>query len=172
MGNRGLKITTVLLALVMVMIPSCEFVDNQRIPAMPVNIELNSYGLWTTYGVHSYGAYKIFNKSSGTPSNFSYTTGTYTGYGGVLLICGYDMMTGDYNSPLVYDMACPVEVDKSVLVSIDSETYEAVCYTCGSRFNVCDAQGSPVSGKAYDLKYGMQKYTATASSQGGYILSR
>lgn len=151
---------------------SCETVNNQRIPAMPVNLELDSYGLWTTYGVHAYGSYRKFIKSDGVPGNYSYTTGSYTGFGGLLLISGYDVISGDYNTPLVYDLACPVEVERNVRVTIDPETLEAVCHKCGSRYNVCEAQGAPVSGKAVDLKYGLQKYNARISLQGGYLLSR
>ncbi|MFI3240750.1 MAG: hypothetical protein R3Y22_09255 [Bacteroidales bacterium] len=171
-SKKGKKILGLIAVMMVGVVASCDFVDSQRIPAVAVNVELDTYGMWSTYGVHSYGAYRVFNKSTGTPSNFSYTTGTYTGYGGLLLISGYDFMTGDYNSPLVYDMACPVEVSKSTLITIDSETKQAVCNTCGSRYDVCEGQGAPVSGKAYELKYGLQKYTATASAQGGYLLSR
>ncbi|MEF9924339.1 MAG: hypothetical protein RR938_04040 [Muribaculaceae bacterium] len=168
-----MKIPLIIFAITMMLITSsCEKIDNQRIPGVAVNIELNNDGLWNTYGVHSYGEYRIFIKSEGVPGNYSYTAATFTGYGGILLISGFDADTGDYNAPLAYDLACPVEAKSNIRVSIDKTTNEAVCPKCGSHYNVCEGQGTPLSGKAVEYKYGMQKYHAYHAQLGGYYISR
>ena len=41
----------------------------------------------------------------------------------------------------------------------------------GSRFNVCDAGGVPVSGEAVDRKYGLQQFRVIATN-GGYVITR
>ena len=149
---------------------ACEQIDNYRIPAAPVNIELTNQGLWDTYGVHSFGQYRMFIRELHQPSNYSYTANTYTGFGGILLISGY--FNGDYNVPLAYDLACPVEVKNNIRVTIDPENHQAVCPTCGSRFDVTEGEGRPVSGKALEMKCGMQRYHAYPAQYGGYLIAR
>lgn len=143
---------------------ACETVDSQRIPALAVNIDLSNAGLWNTYGVSGYGECRIFDRNKHLPSNFTFTERTYTGYGGVMLVYGI-------NGPVAYDRACPVEVSKKAVLTFDSSTLEAVCNTCGSRFNVCEADGVPVSGEALENRYGLQRLTVVQSG-GGYIITR
>lgn len=163
------KIIYILSLSVSLLAISCNHIDSSRIPAMPVNIQLDNTGLWNTYGVFSYGQYRMFIKSKKLPSNFSYSALSYTGFGGVLLISGND--NGDYNTPLAYDLACPVEAKESVIVGINSK-YEAVCPVCGSVYNVCEGYGAPVSGRALDLHYGLQRFRVYPASLGGYIIGR
>ena len=75
------------------------------------------------------------------------------------------------NGPIAYDRACPVEVDRDVVLYFDSDNFEAYCPKCGSRFNVCDAGGVPVSGEAVDRKYGLQQFRVIATN-GGYVITR
>lgn len=143
-------------------------VNDEKIPPVAVNIELNNQGLWDTYGVHGYGQYRIFIKADNIPANFPYTALSYTGFGGVLLISGY--ANGDYNTPLAYDLSCPVEAKQTVRIGIDPDSYEAVCPECGSRYDVCEGEGRPVSGRAVNLNYGLQRYRVVAASLGGYTI--
>lgn len=159
----------ILPAILCIVLSSCDKeVNDERIPPVSVNIELNNQGLWDTYGVHGYGQYRIFIKVDKIPADFPYTAMSYTGFGGVLLISGY--ANGDYNSPLAYDLACPVEAKQTTRVGIDSDTFEAVCPVCGSHYDVCEGEGRPVSGRALELNYGMQRYRVVASSLGGYTI--
>lgn len=167
-----MKLKPVLLLIILFSIfSSCEKIDNSRIPAMPVNIALDNTGLWNTYGVSGYGEYHNFIKSMRIPTNFSYTALSSTGYGGVLLISGYDAVSGSYNMPLAYDLACPVEASMDVRVSINKEL-EAVCPKCGSRYNVCEGQGTPIFGEALERRLGLKQYHAYPASMGGYIIGR
>ena len=66
----------------------CDKINNKSLPGYSVRIDLGEYGKWNTYGVHSLGEYRIFNRAKGIPSNFPYNVNTYTGFGGVLLFMG------------------------------------------------------------------------------------
>lgn len=149
---------------------SCESVDDERIPPVAVRVELDNQGLWDTYGVHGYGDYKYFIREEKIPSNYTYTDLTMTGFGGVLLICGNS--GGDYNSPLAYDLACPVEAKYNVRLQIDKSTFEAYCPKCGSRFDVCENYGLPISGDAKSRNFGMKQYRVTPAQLGGYVITR
>lgn len=142
---------------------SCDTIDNKTIPNFTVRIDLGNYAMWATYGVNGMGDYRIFNREKNLPSNFPYNMNTYTGFGGVLLMMGIDM-------PMAYDMACPVEINPNVILSINADNFEAVCPKCGSRYNPLTGDGGPVAGVAINNKVGMRKYRVTPNA-GGYIIS-
>lgn len=148
----------------------CEKIDSNRIPACSVNLPLDNQALWDTYGVHGYGQSRRFVREIHEPGNFPYNALTYTGFGGILLISGLEGQ--DYNTPLAYDLACPVEVKSDVRVYIDSETFEAVCPECGSRYDVCEGRGRPVSGEAHQRNFGMEMYRVVPATYGGYTVVR
>lgn len=145
-------------------IASCDKVDTDRIPPVSVYLNFGNQGMWNTYGVSGYGDHAYFSKSKQLPANYSYKATDFTGFGGILLIYGI-------NGPVAYDAACPVEAKRDIVLSIDSDNFEAYCPTCGSRYNVCDAAGAPLSGEAVDKKYGLQPLSVIPSG-GGYIISR
>jgi len=159
-----------LIVLLGVAITSCDKIDNKTLPNYSVRINLGDYGLWNTYGVHVLGDYRIFNRVKGLPSNFPYNVNTYTGFGGVLLFMGQDMQTGG-PVPLAFDMACPVEHDVNVTVSIDPTNLDAVCAKCGSHYDVLLGGGGPSSGMAVDYKVGLNVYKVRPTSSGGYIIT-
>lgn len=166
--KRAIK--TLILASFLCMFYSCESINDERIPPIAVNIELDNQGLWDTYGVHAYGEYRYFVKQDKIPTNFAYTALSYTGFGGVLLISGYS--NGDYNVPLAYDLACPVEAKNNVRIQIDKTNFEAFCPTCHSRYDVCEGSGRPLSGEALTKNYGLQRYRVISASLGGYTIVR
>ncbi len=149
-------------ALATVLTVSCGEVNDERIPAMSVNVELSNPGYWDIYGVHGLGQSRTFIKSERVPADFPFTAMTFTGFGGILLV------TDLSNSPIAYDLACPVEVDPKVRVEFSPDNLEARCEKCGSVYNVCEYQGSAVSGIAYDRKYGLRRYRVLPASTGGY----
>ena len=140
---------------------------------MAVNIDLSNPGIWSTFGVHGFGDYEyfIFSSSERKPPNFPYSYNSATGYGGVLLIGGQNVYTGDV-APLAYDLSCPVERMPDIRVKVDDETDEAVCPVCESHYNVVAANGAPVSGPAVSMKYAMTPYNCYPTVNGGYIITR
>ncbi|MDE6157790.1 MAG: hypothetical protein K2F78_06545, partial [Muribaculaceae bacterium] len=66
---------------------SCHHLDDDRIPVMPVNIVFATPADWDVYGVSGALSYKRFIRELREPRNFPYTALTYTGYGGILLLC-------------------------------------------------------------------------------------
>lgn len=149
---------------------ACTTIDDHRTPSYQVNIRLNSVGLWDTYGVHGMGEYRVFSLRKKLPSNFHFTANTYTGFAGVLLLTGFDFTTQTYNTPVAYEIACPVENRVDVTVDYNPETFEAVCAKCGSHYNVLEGGGAAVSGLAYERHYGLTRYRVTADN-GGYIIT-
>ena len=166
---KMLKKTTLVLTAIMIL-GGCEKVNNDSLPDYTVRINLGEFGLWNTYGVHSLGDFRIFNRAKGLPSNFPYNVNTYTGFGGVLLFMGQDMSTGGAE-PLAFDLACPVEHNADVSVSIDPKNLDAVCAKCGSRYDVLIGAGGPKSGVAITRKVGLNPYKVRPTTTGGYIIS-
>lgn len=151
---------------------SCNTVDDDRLPSMPVVINLSTPDLWSTYGVAGYGEYRIFIRSLGEPRNFPYVSNSATGYGGVLLISGFNPYTLEAAVPLAYDLACPVERDPNVRVRMqtgDALPF-AVCPECGSHYDVTEAGGTATEGPAKQRKLGMTRYECYQTSYGGYMI--
>lgn len=153
-------------------ISSCTTIDDDRIPSMPVAINLSTPDLWNTYGVSGVGMYREFIREKRLPSNFAYTDRTYTGFGGVLLISGMDPFTYE-PAPLAYDLSCPVERKQDVRVEVQIVEYvqKAVCPVCGSVYDVLERGGSPVDGPAFIKKYGLRRYECRPTAYKGYIIS-
>lgn len=155
---------------------ACDTVDDTRIPAMPVYIDLSDPGRWNTYGVSGFGDFNYFVFQSGSsrePSGYPYIDTSATGYGGVLLIEGMDPFQMETSMPLAYDMACPVEKSPTVRVRIDPATYEAVCPVCDSHYDVTMGAGAPVAGAALtgERKYGLKRYYCHRTIYNTYIIN-
>ena len=165
--------TAALIVTAGLLLSSCQQLDDERIPAMAVSIDLSNPGIWNTYGVHAYGQHQdfIFTSNLRKPAGFPYSYNSATGYGGVLLIKGQNVFTGD-NGPLAYDLSCPVERLPDVRVYVDDETMEAVCPKCDSHYNVVGANGAPTSGPAVSMKYALTPYVCYPTIDGGYIITR
>lgn len=154
----------------------CNSVEDNVIPSMPVGINLSDVGMWNTYGVAGFGQWRNFIRLENLrePGDFPFTTTTYTGYGGVLLISGRDPFSGDTRDvPLAYDLSCPIERSQTVRVVIDPASLEAVCPVCHSHYDVTMRGGAPLSGPAATgkRKYGLRRYRCLAHSYGGYIIT-
>lgn len=151
----------------------CHEIDDERIPRLPVSINLADHGLWNAYGVAGTGIHREFIKSEHKPAGFAYVAQSATGFGGVLLIGGIDPFTAEPNMPLAYDLACPVERTASIRVYIDQNNLDAVCPDCGSHYNVISGGGSPLSGPALERKhkYGLRRYQCLAGKLGGYYIT-
>ena len=168
-GNRLLLLTAMLSAF-----SACNQVDDDRIPSLPVYIDLSGAGMWNSYGVSGIGISRDFINYQGvmSPAGFSFTANTHVGFGGVLLVGGVDPFTSEPNVPLAYDLSCPVERSQTVRVYIDGDNFDAVCPVCGSHYDVIMAGGSPMSGPALTgkYKYGLRRYVCDPVYGGGYII--
>ena len=163
LNNKFLSVFVI--ALTVLLLAACDKVDNKSLPGYMVRIPLSDYGRWTTYGVSGVGEYRIFNREKKLPSNYPYDATTYTGFGGVLLMMGIDM------KPIAYDMACPIEARADVVISINSENFEAYCPNCDSRYNILTGSGGPISGMALNNKKGLTPYAVNATGYGGYLIT-
>lgn len=157
---------------VLVAFQSCNSIDDDRIPNMPVNIALADPGVWNTYGVSGFGSHRDFILSK-EPAGFPWKSNSATGFGGVLLIEGVDPYSAVTAAPLAFDLSCPVERSPNVRVHVENETYMAVCPQCNSVYNVTTAGGSPISGEAAEgkYKYRLRMYKVIPSGTGGYYIT-
>lgn len=162
---RGLHVLGYLA--VTIMISSCHHIDDEMIPAVPVQIVFTDIGMWNTYGVSGALDYRTFIRQENRPAGFFYTATTYTGYGGVLLV-------GDvYGNPQAFDLSCPVEHQPDVRIYIDSETHNGVCPKCGSTYDVFENLGYPLSGPAAKHGYGLTRYNVYSGAGTTYrVISR
>lgn len=130
----------------------CHTLDDDRIPVTPVNLPFSTEAIWTIYGTPAAMDCNIFIRDKRIPHNFPYTASSYTGFGGILLVC---TVLGE---PAAYDLACPVERDRNVVVGINSESSLAECPVCHSTYDVFSLNGYPVSGIAAQKGYGLRRY--------------
>lgn len=179
MARRLIKESLAAVAVILLAaLPGCGSVDDDRIPAMAVSVNISGMGMWNTYGVSGYGQSRRFILSSTRrePTGFPYTQTSSTGFGGILLISGIDPFSGD-SSPLAYDLACPVECRRDVRVNmVEAEGHPfpvAQCPVCKSEYDVFEAGGRPISGKAEADGYGLRIYYCVppANGMGGYIVT-
>ncbi len=131
---------------------SCNSIDDDLIPSVPVQIVFTDVGMWNNYGVAGAMDYKYFIRESKQPAGFFYTATTYTGYGGILLVSDV------YGQAQAFDLACPVEHMTNVRIYIETESMHAVCPKCGSHYDVFENLGYPLSGKATESGYGLKRY--------------
>ena len=137
-------------AAIFAFMPACHYIDDDRIPAAPVNIGFTTVAQWNIYGVAGAMDYKRFIRDEKVPANYPWTAMTYTGFGGILLVS--DVM----GQPHAYDLACPYERQRNVRVEIDTEKMLARCPDCESEYDVFSLNGAPVSGIAAKRGYGMR----------------
>ena len=132
---------------------SCTKTEHDYFPNWPVNLELDlSFEDKELNGVMSYKAY-IAGETPGL------ATMERTGLGGVLV---YHSVDGFF----AYDLACPKEMNSSVLLRMDKDAIYAVCPKCGSKFNVFEGYGSLVEGVA---DQGMKRYKVIPNGNKLYI---
>ena len=142
----------------------CTHIDDDRIPLVPVRIAFNNVGEWNVYGVAGAGDYRRFIKQERVPEGFPYTAMTYTGFGGVLLICDI------HSNAVAYDLACPVECRADVRINVLKEELKAECPVCHSVYDIVTNHGQPLSGPAAEKHYGLRKYYVGPGSAGEYML--
>ena len=150
-----------LCALLSCAVAGCDNYDEERIPMRNVRIEINT-AEWSVYGVHGYMEWNTFIRNA-VPQGFTWRSNEYSGFGGVLLVCGLEEQL------LAYDLACPVECQSNVRVHVDEAQGIAVCNLCGSTYDVFNGYGQPLSGAAKDAKYGLTSYRVIPSATGCVI---
>ena len=143
---------------------SCEKVDRYRIPASPVSLELDLLTNATTL-VTIGNAVRYHTPKPLMPADFPFTITSRTGYGGLLVIHGFDDIM------YAFDLSCPVEASPDIRLTIDN-TLTATCPSCESQFDTGYGIGNPIKGVAFDKKYPLQRYTVTKTANSKYYIYR
>ncbi|MDE5869824.1 MAG: hypothetical protein K2H18_06290 [Muribaculaceae bacterium] len=170
MNTRNFLVVLTLSAVAFSLTTACNSNDDERIPNMGVSINLSDAGLWSHYGVSGFGIPQYFIKSLRQPAGFPYLERSMTGYGGVLLINGFDYRINEV-APLAYDLSCPVERKQDVRVKVDPDTFEAICPDCGSKYDVTMGAGAPLSGPAYNDHYALRRYECIPNGTGYLVVN-
>ena len=150
--------------LAVLLLARCEYGEYDRIPPAAVRIEFGSAAMWSMYGVAAYPDHKEFIKSENKPRGFTYVANSYTGYGGVMLLCD---PVGIVHA---YDMSCPVERSSKIRIEYDDRELVLRCDECGSTYDT--TTGSPLSGVAAEERYFLQPYAVYFSPMGGVLITR
>lgn len=140
------------------------YLRDEQIEPSPVYLTF-SQAEWMKFGVISIVTNRYFNKSQSLPANFTYKENFATGFGGILLVGGVG------GEPYAYDASCPNEGDASVVVSVDRNTFEAVCSKCKSHYEVINGTGVSVSGPASEKHYVLKRYKSIKNADGGYTIT-
>lgn len=169
--NKKIRAIIVSVCAVIALLPSCTSEVENRIPSMPVNINLTG-ALWNTYGVSGFGQHREFIRELRQPSNYSWTEKSATGYGGVLLISGFNPYTLETSTPMAYDLSCPVECRSDVRIRIESDGMlpVGVCGVCGSSYDIVERAGAAKSGPALAEKLSLRRYECIEGNYGGYLI--
>ena len=147
----------ILLLVLLVCLPlACEDEIYSPIPNAQVHVELDLD--FEDSKLNAGLAWKTFNTSD------SHDYGRYeTGFGGILVINGFGVNTVNL---FAYDLACPVEADRSIKVKPD-DAGKATCPKCNAIYDVAYGSGKPESG----TKYGLRCYRVSPSRENRYIVS-
>jgi nitrite reductase/ring-hydroxylating ferredoxin subunit len=131
---------SLLLLLFIVSAFSCDAPYRSPIPYAPVNLSLD---LRTTDSeLNAKYAYKTIFEPRYASERI--------GFGGILIINGFGENSVDLYA---YDLACPVEVQRSVRIVPDEKTgMTAACPKCGAVFDIANGNGTPRSGAKLYLK--------------------
>jgi len=134
---------------------SCQKEYYTSIPDCQVNLELSLNGL--DYSLNANLAYKVFTQPRLEKDRL--------GYGGILVINGFSM-NGNPVNLYAYDLACPVEMQRTVRVVPDKSGGTATCPKCGAVYEIATGTGAPQSGSKYYLK----SYTVVNNGNGVYTV--
>ncbi|MDR1678317.1 MAG: hypothetical protein LBR81_00875 [Prevotellaceae bacterium] len=126
------------------------------------NSSIQSYRVYINQNLNQYAIELRTMGGSKTYTEVIWNEGVAAiGYGGVLVIHGYD------DNYYAFDMACPKEKKRTVRVQPNGAG-QAVCEQCGSVFNIGYGSGNCVSGEA---KEALRRFRVSvqASTQGDIL---
>jgi len=135
---------------------SCDDTYHSSIPDYPVYLEINL--ATAPYTILKTSSLKYFTFKDGI------TVTDRIGYGGIFVCTGFD------GTIYAFDMSCPVEASRSVLVyppeNKDNYIGQLTCEKCGSVFDIGYGVGNPSKGAA---KEALKRYKVNLSGNMLYI---
>ncbi len=134
---------------------SCEDEIYSNIPWAPVDLKLNLNG--DDSSLNGSLSYKAFTQPRLATDKI--------GYGGILVINAFGTNTLNLRA---YDLSCPVEAAREIIIKPDESGMNATCPKCGAVYNIASS-GSPISGSKYPLK--QYNVSMTSGISGSYIVT-
>lgn len=135
-----------------------------------VYIPFTTLGDWDAYGCKVPLDAQRFVRQLRLPSGYPYPDYSFTGFGGVLMVCDV------FSNVRAFDLCCPVELNPDIRVYIDHNANCAKCPKCGSTYDVFLLNGSgrlaggPLSGPALTDGFGLRNYNVLFGVDGRYCL--
>lgn len=154
-----------LITATLLLLPSCDSTDDNRIPYAEVHLTFHTVGDWNIYGVKGAAADHrsyILTAKEHIPTDFPYTALDRTGYGGLLLV------TDVLGNLIAYDLACPYEARPTVRITVPDDELYAECPVCGSTYDIYTNFGKPRSGPAADKGYSLTRYSVSSGGATEY----
>lgn len=130
-------------------VTSCSDDTTSYFPSYPVNFQLN-LNIDKGHNLTAPGGYYEKREIKGAEK---------IGYGGVLV---YHTIEGKYSA---FDFVCPVEANRSALISAPDDKGIVQCAKCKSTFNLLYGLGTPESGAAANQKKRLKSYPVNLSGQ-------
>jgi nitrite reductase/ring-hydroxylating ferredoxin subunit len=125
---------------------SCTDKYDNPIPSLPVYLYLDL--TFEDKELKTIGSYKEY-----TGQNINPGLGERTGFGGILVV---HTMLDEYKA---FDRTCPHEVQSDITVEVDTESLNAICPKCGTKYDVIMfGTGTPSEGAS---KHGLRPYHTT-----------
>jgi nitrite reductase/ring-hydroxylating ferredoxin subunit len=118
------------------------------IPDFPVYLELDLR--FEDKNLVPIQAYTVF-----TPQNINQAL-EKTGYGGVLVYHGLNNTAT--TSYYAFDASCPHEASRTTVITVDKDHIYAICPKCGSKYELLNGIGNPVSGPSLQEGYYLKSY--------------
>lgn len=134
----------VLFCLLIILCVSCAKEEEARIPYWPVYLELDLD--FEDNELLSSFHHKIYTSSNINPNI------ERPGFGGVIVFHGEDFGNGPYQA---YDLSCPYEAQKNVLLTLKQGDIYAECPVCKSKYELT-SMGFPTEGSV--STYRLQQY--------------
>ncbi len=146
------KLIRTFLCTILLSCVSCNLNYVSPIPDFPVYIRIDTQTEYVKFW-QSPGAYLTF-PNDGKPTT-SYQR--YRGFGGILVVCDYGFNSSGSHDYYAFDMACPNEVNKDVLIEVDGMW--AKCPECGTKYllynglcGIPDTEGAVHPLKRYETR--------------------
>ena len=131
---------------------SCDDSIQSSIPDYPVILDLNLTSTYATFK-NSVNEFIVYDKRINEVDRI--------GFGGIIVYSGFDL------NYYAFDMACPYEAKRTILVHPDTTGLpQVICKTCGSIYDVSNGFGNPTSGPANEV---LKRYKTNMSVDILYI---
>jgi hypothetical protein len=155
MKKRGFRFSSNIsgsLPVLLICFAACQGYESS-IPDAAVYLKRNIY----TYNLNGSGSYLYIDSKAYKTADES------IGYGGILIVHSYD------ETYYAFDLSCPVEHSKKVLIGKPDQGLFCECDSCGEKYYLGDGTGTPQNNIT---KKPLRSYTVHLDEKNNIIITR